>query len=54
MLTWPSPAECVCSLEEYMYVVRQTNSILRGLLVMKTDGWSEYIFETYMNTDGWK
>jgi hypothetical protein len=21
---------------------------------MKTDGWSDYIFETYVNTDGWK
>jgi hypothetical protein len=49
----PSPAECVCSLEECI-CSRADNSILRDLLVMKTDGWSDYRFETYMNTDGWK
>jgi hypothetical protein len=38
-----------------VYVVQQNNSILRGLLVIKTDGWSDYRFETcYVNTDGWK
>jgi hypothetical protein len=35
-----------------VYVVEQNNSILRGLLVMKTDGYSDYRFETYVNTDG--
>jgi hypothetical protein len=37
-----------------LIVVEQNNSILRGLLVMKTDGWSDYRFETYVNTDGWQ
>jgi hypothetical protein len=35
-----------------VYVAEQNNSILRGLLVMKTDGYSDYRFETYVNTDG--
>jgi hypothetical protein len=35
-----------------VYVVEQNNSILRGLLVIKTDGYSDYRFETYVNTDG--
>jgi hypothetical protein len=35
-----------------VYVVEQNNSILRGLLVMKSDGYSDYRFETYVNTDG--
>jgi hypothetical protein len=34
-----------------VYVVEQNNSILRGILVMKTDGYSDYRFETYVNTD---
>jgi hypothetical protein len=37
-----------------VYVEEQNNLILRGLLVMKTDGWSDYRFETYVNIDGWK
>jgi hypothetical protein len=32
-----------------VYVVEQNNSILRGILVMKTDGWFDYRFETYVN-----
>jgi hypothetical protein len=35
-----------------VYVVEQNNSTLRGLLVMKTNGWNDYRFETYVNTDG--
>jgi hypothetical protein len=31
-----------------VYVVQQNNSILRGILVMKTDGYSDYKFETYV------
>jgi hypothetical protein len=54
MLAWPSAAECVCSLEEYVYVVEQNNSNSRDLLVIKTDDWSNYRFKTYVNTDGWK
>jgi hypothetical protein len=34
--------------------VEQNNSILRGHFVMKTDGWSDNRFETYVNTEGWK
>jgi hypothetical protein len=36
---------------ESIYVVEQNNSILRGLLVMKTYGWSDKAIETYVNTD---
>jgi hypothetical protein len=35
-----------------IYVEEQNNSILRGLLIMKIDGCSDYRFETYINNDG--
>jgi hypothetical protein len=38
MLTWPSPDECVFLLKECICSTEQNNSILRGLLVTKTDG----------------
>jgi hypothetical protein len=44
----------VFALWKNIYVIEQNNSILRGLLVMKTDGWSDNRFETYVNTDGCK
>jgi hypothetical protein len=64
MLTWPSPPNVFFAhwKNVYMYVqnvAKQNNSILKDLLLMKTDDYrfetyvnTDYRFETYVNTDG--
>jgi hypothetical protein len=51
MSTWPSPPNVFAHWKN-VQVVEQNNSILGGLVVMKTDGYSDYRFETNVNTDG--
>jgi hypothetical protein len=53
ILTWPSPAICVCSLEEY---ICRRAELFNFKKFFDNENWwqSDNRFETCVNTDGWK